>query len=86
MTMARSYKKPYSIEVARRELAKAAGTQFDPMVVRAMLGVSIGRLNKLSGPLAALANIPLIGPLLGPLVAGAPKSWRSWCRRPGTFR
>lgn len=72
MTMARSYKKPYSIEVARRELTKAAGSQFDPMVVRAMLGVSIGRLNKLSGPLAALANIPLIGPLLGPLVSGAP--------------
>ena len=72
MTMARSYKKPYSIEVARRELAKGAGTQFDPMVVRAMLGLSVGRLNKLSGPLAALANIPLIGPLLGPLVVNAP--------------
>ena len=72
MTMARPYKKPYSIEVARRELAKGAGTQFDPMVVRAMLGLSVGRLNKLSGPLAALANIPLIGPLLGPLVVNAP--------------
>jgi putative nucleotidyltransferase with HDIG domain len=69
MTMARSYKKPYPIEVARRELLKGAGSQFDPNVVRAMLAVSVGRINKLAGPVAALANIPLIGPLLGPLAA-----------------
>ncbi len=69
MTMARSYKKPYPVAVARRELLKGAGTQFDPNVVRAMLAVSVGRVNKLAGPVAALANIPLIGPLLGPLAA-----------------
>jgi putative nucleotidyltransferase with HDIG domain len=69
MTMARSYKKPYPIEVARRELLRGAGSQFDPNVVRAMLAISVGRINKLAGPVAALANIPLIGPLLGPLAA-----------------
>ena len=69
MTMARSYKKPYSIDVARRELLKGAGSQFDPTVVRAMLAVSVGRMNRIAGPLAAFANVPLIGPLLGPIVA-----------------
>ena len=69
MTMARSYKKPYSIDVARRELLKGAGSQFDPTVVRAMLAVSVGRMNLIAGPMAAAVNLPLIGPLLGPMVA-----------------
>lgn len=69
MTMARSYKKPYSIGVARRELLKGAGSQFDPTVVRAMLAVSVGRMNRIAGPMAAAVNLPLIGPLLGPMVA-----------------
>ncbi len=64
MTAARSYKKPLPMAVAREELTKNAGTQFDPEVVRAMLSVSISRINKAAGPIAALANVPLIGSLL----------------------
>jgi putative nucleotidyltransferase with HDIG domain len=64
MTGARAYKKPLPLEVAREELTKNAGTQFDPVVVRAMLSVSISRVNRAAGPMAALANAPLIGSLL----------------------
>jgi putative nucleotidyltransferase with HDIG domain len=44
MTSARSYKRPIGPEAARRELAACAGSQFDPDVVRAFLGVSVWRL------------------------------------------
>lgn len=67
MTTARAYKKPMSIELARRELTRGAGTQFDPAVVRAMLSLSIGRVTLTAGPAAALVNIPF----LGSLAAGA---------------
>jgi HD-GYP domain-containing protein (c-di-GMP phosphodiesterase class II) len=52
ITAARSYKKPQPAADARRELARCAGTQFDPEVVRAFLGVSLGRLRLMMGPLA----------------------------------
>lgn len=64
MTTARAYKKPMSIELARRELTRGAGTQFDPAVVRAMLSLSIGRITRTAGPAAALINIPFLGSLL----------------------
>ncbi len=58
MTSARSYKKAWSFDDARQELARCAGTQFDPTVVRAFLTVSTGRLQRVAGPLVWLANVP----------------------------
>ncbi len=60
MTSARSYKNPLSAAVARVELTKGAGTQFDPAIVRAFLNISIGRLRWAMGPLSWLAEVPLL--------------------------
>ncbi len=57
MTAARSYKKPYPAAQARAELAKNAGTQFDPRVVRALLAVSLDKLRLVMGPLAWLSGL-----------------------------
>ena len=57
ITAVRSYKKAASPETARAELARCAGTHFDPEVVRAFLGVSVGRLRMVGGPLAWLAAL-----------------------------
>lgn len=62
ITAARSYKKPQSPVVARQELAANAGTQFDPLVVRAFLNISLGKLRLTMWPLSWVANLPLIGP------------------------
>ena len=59
MTSTRSYKKPMSAEVAREELARNSGTQFDPEVVRAFLNIALGHLRLVAGPLAGLAQLPL---------------------------
>jgi HD domain-containing protein/Big-like domain-containing protein len=56
MTAARSYKTPYPAAQARAELAKNAGTQFDPQVVRALLAVSLDKLRLVMGPLASLSG------------------------------
>ncbi|MGD9795021.1 MAG: HD-GYP domain-containing protein, partial [Acidimicrobiia bacterium] len=61
MTAARSYKKPMSDAAARAELAKCAGTQFDPTVVRAMLNLSMGRRRPLAGMFAPLVNLVSFG-------------------------
>lgn len=67
MTAARSYKKPLDSTVARTELTECAGTHFDPVVVRALLSVSLGRLQRATGPLGWLANVPILSsaPLAG---------------------
>jgi hypothetical protein len=70
ITSARSYKKPMEPKVAREELVRCAGTQFDPQVVRAFLNVSLGRLRLIGGPLAWLASIPL-GSNVGATIASA---------------
>lgn len=59
MTSARSYKEPVSAADSRAELAKCAGGQFDPVVVRAFLNISIGRLRMVMGPISWLAQVPL---------------------------
>ncbi len=59
ITSRRSYKKPMSVEAARKELIRCAGTQFDPDVVRAFLNVSLRR-RWASGPLASLTELPKI--------------------------
>jgi putative nucleotidyltransferase with HDIG domain len=61
MTAARSYKKPMSVVNARRELAKCAGGQFDPVIVRSFLNISLGRLMWQVGPASWLAQLPFVG-------------------------
>jgi uncharacterized membrane protein YgcG len=61
MTAARAYKKPMSVSAARQELARCAGSQFDPVMVRAFLNVALGRLWRTAGPMSWLAQIPLVG-------------------------
>ena len=65
MTAARSYKKALPAQLARVELTKNAGTQFDPVVVRALLKVSVGKVTAVAaGPLGALVNLPYLGSIL----------------------
>lgn len=78
MTAPRSYKRPMSVPAARRELIRVASTQLDPMVVRAFLNISIGRLWRAVGFGAWVAQFPLVARLAGsfsqigtPSVAGA---------------
>ena len=59
MTSARSYKEPVSAAESRAELARCAGGQFDPVVVRAFLNISIGRLRLVMGPISWLTQVPL---------------------------
>ena len=61
ITAARSYKQPRSPHEAREELARHAGSQFDPEIVRAFLNVSIGRLRRTMWPLSWVAHVPLLG-------------------------
>ncbi len=71
MTAARPYKRPMSATAAREELARCAGSQFDPVVVRAFLNISLGRLRWAAGPLSWIAQLPMLQPIssLGPYVA-----------------
>jgi HD-GYP domain-containing protein (c-di-GMP phosphodiesterase class II) len=69
MTAARSYQgRPRTPGAAREELVRCAGAQFDPAVVRAFLNLSTRRLWLLLGPMAWLAQIPLVGSI--PQTAG----------------
>jgi len=72
MTSVRSYKKPMSAEAARAELAACAGTHFDPVVVRAFLGVSVSRLHAVA-PFSWIGSLPFgnVGPQLARLAATA---------------
>ena len=63
MTSVRSYKKASAVEDARKEIARCAGTQFDPRVVRAFLNVSLGRMRLVMGPMSLLAHLPMLGRL-----------------------
>ncbi len=71
MTAARSYKKPMAAEEARAELARCAGSQFDPAVVKAFLAISLSRVRWIAGPLSWLAQLPFLQsiPLAGQAVA-----------------
>ena len=60
MTAVRAYKQPMSLEDARAELVRCAGAHFDPVVVRAFMKVSLGRLRMLMGPLAWVAQQPFL--------------------------
>ena len=61
MTATRAYKVPLSAAAAREELVASAGTHFDPALVRAFMGISLGVLWWTAGVSALLAQIPLLG-------------------------
>ena len=61
MTAARAYKQPLSATAAREELVASAGTHFDPGLVRAFMGISLGALWWTTGVAALLAQIPVLG-------------------------
>ena len=60
MTTDRSYSKAMLPGAARRQLVEKAGSQFDPMVVRAFLEVGLGRVRRVIGPVGLVAALPLI--------------------------
>jgi putative nucleotidyltransferase with HDIG domain len=60
MTSGRSYQTAMTPADARGEIIRMAGVQFDPVVARALMNVSLGRLRWTAGPLAALAQIPFV--------------------------
>jgi hypothetical protein len=60
MTAGRPYQRAQGAVAARRELARCSGSQFDPRVVRALVGVSIGRLRLAMGPVAWLGTLLLL--------------------------
>ncbi|MDX6631087.1 MAG: hypothetical protein QOH00_3333 [Gaiellales bacterium] len=68
ITSARSYKASGNAITAREEIARCAGDQFDPRVVRAFLSISLGRLRFAMGPLSWLAQAPMLGRI--PLTPG----------------
>jgi hypothetical protein len=60
ITSARSYKEPASPPVAREELVRCSGTQFDPRLVRAFVNISLGRKRLVAGPVSWLTNSPFL--------------------------
>jgi HD-GYP domain-containing protein (c-di-GMP phosphodiesterase class II) len=60
MTATRAYRRPISRVAAHRELVKWSGQQFDPAVVRAMVGLSAPRLRRAQGVLAWLSDVPMV--------------------------
>jgi putative nucleotidyltransferase with HDIG domain len=82
MTAPRAYRRPVKAEAARAELARCAGSQLDPAVVRAFLNVSLGRLRVAMGPLSWLAQLPFVGAL--PRLEGVAAAGRSVATVAGT--
>ena len=60
MTAHRAYKKPMATAAARAELARCAGTQFDPSYVRAFLAIPLPKLLWAMGPGSLLMNLPML--------------------------
>ena len=60
MTAPRAYRRPVDAQTARAELARHAGSQFDPEVVRNFLAIGLPQLRRAMGPLAWLAEIPFV--------------------------
>lgn len=63
MTSGRSYKKALSTKAARKELTRCAGSQFDPVIVRAFLDFSLGRLRWTVSPVSWIADVPFVARL-----------------------
>ncbi len=60
MTGGSSYRAALGAAEARAELTRCAGTQFDPVVVRAFLSLSLGRFERPARPLAWLSHLPVL--------------------------
>jgi hypothetical protein len=60
MTAARPYHRPMTVAAARKELARCAGTQFDPAVVRFFGKIPAYRLYYALGAGSLLAFVPLL--------------------------
>jgi HD-GYP domain-containing protein (c-di-GMP phosphodiesterase class II) len=60
MTAARPYRKSLGVAAARQELVKCSGGQFDPVVVRAFLNISMGRLWRVVGFGSWVAQLSLL--------------------------
>ena len=61
ITARRSYKDAMSPRRAQAELVRCSGSQFDPVVVRALLDTSAWRLRWAIGPASWLAMLPFVG-------------------------
>ncbi len=61
ITATRPYKRPLHPAAAKAELARSAGSHFDPTVVRAFLGISVRRLRLIMGPMAWIGALPFLG-------------------------
>ena len=59
MTAGRTYQAATDFRAARAELARCAGGQFDPDVVRALLSVSLLRMRGAMGALSGLGQLPV---------------------------
>src|ERR671935_202642 len=72
ITSARSYKEASNASDARAEIARCAGTQFDPGLVREFVNISLGRMRLVMGPVSWLSHAPLLARLpLTPSIASA---------------
>ena len=76
ITSTRSYKRAASPEEARAEIARCAGAEFDPRLVRAFLNMSLGRMRLVLGPVSWLTHAPLLArlpltPTFGATIVGA---------------
>jgi hypothetical protein len=60
MTAPRPYRRPVDAQDARAELARQAGTQFDPVVVRQFLAIGLPELRRSMGLLALLGQLPFL--------------------------
>ena len=60
MTAPRAYRRPVDAQTARAELARHAGSQFDPVVVRNFLAIGLPQLRRAMGPLAWIAELPFV--------------------------
>ncbi len=78
MTSKRSYKEPRPASEAREEIARCAGSQFDPAVARAFLGIGLGRLRMAMGPITWLTNgVASSTPTMAPAATGMAASGAS---------
>src|ERR671931_2391803 len=72
ITSARSYKEASNASDARAEIARCAGTQFDPQLVREFVNISLGRMRLVMGPVSWLTHAPLLARLpLTPSITAA---------------
>jgi hypothetical protein len=60
MTASRPYKRAMTRTAALKEVIRCAGTQFDPVVARAFLAVSMPRLRRALGPASLVGQLPVI--------------------------